>query len=89
MSKKIVVISAVWCPSCLILNKQLKQIKENYKDLEIIKLDYDFDEELVEKYNVGKKLPVIILEDDNQEIRRLTGEKEYSEITSFIEGDLV
>ena len=27
--KELVVVSAVWCPSCLILNKHLKKIKED------------------------------------------------------------
>ena len=83
MEKSIIVISAVWCPSCLILNKHLKKIKENY-DIKITKLDYDFDD--IEEYNVGYKLPVIILKDKNDnEIKRLIGEKSYQEIVDFLE----
>ena len=77
--KKLLVISAVWCPSCLILNKQLKNIKEEYDDLEIIKYDYDLDEDEIEKYAVGKTLPVLIL--DN---RRLIGEHSLDEIKEFL-----
>lgn len=85
--KKLLVISAVWCPSCLILNKNLKLLKEEYPDLIIDKLDYDFDEEEIEQYNVGKILPVIIIKNENdQEINRLIGEKKYEEIKSEIEG---
>lgn len=83
MEKSITVISAVWCPSCLILNKHLRKLKENY-DIEITKLDYDFDD--IEEYNVGDKLPVIILKDENDnEIKRLIGEKSYQEIIDFLE----
>jgi len=83
MEKSIIVISAVWCPSCLILNKHLKKLKENY-DIKITKLDYDFDD--IEEYNVGDKLPVIILKDENNnEIKRLIGEKSYQEIVDFLE----
>lgn len=77
--EKIIVISAVWCPSCLILKKNLKKLKENYTDLEIETLDYDFDEEEVAKYNVGEKLPVIICND-----KRLIGEKSYEEVEEFL-----
>ncbi|MBR4619234.1 MAG: thioredoxin family protein [Bacilli bacterium] len=87
MKKELLVISAVWCPSCLILNKNLKRIKEEYKNIAITKLDYDFDEEEVMKYNVGKTLPVMILKKDNQEINRLIGEKTYEEITMFLGSD--
>ncbi len=86
---RLIVISAVWCPSCLILNKHLKKIKEEYSDLEIIKLDYDLDDEEVEKYDVGKKLPVLILCDEDKEIRRIVGERTYEEIVKFLEGEAV
>ena len=76
---KITVISAVWCPSCLILKKNLKKLQEEYPNLEIEMLDYDFDEEEVEKLNVGDKLPVIISNDN-----RLIGEKTYEEIVTFL-----
>ena len=84
--KKLVVISAVWCPSCLVMSKYLKKIKENF-NIEIEKLDYDFDEEEVKKYNVDKKLPVLILLEDEKEIKRITGEKDYNEIEEFIKED--
>lgn len=77
--KRLIVISATWCPSCLILNKQLKSIKEEYKDLEIIKYDYDLDEDEIAEYNVGKTLPVLILGE-----KRLIGEKSLDEIKEFL-----
>lgn len=77
--KKILVISAIWCPSCLILKKQLKKINQDYPDIAIETLDYDLDENEVSKYNVGDKLPVIIYND-----KRLIGEKSYEEITTFL-----
>ena len=80
MDKKIVVISAVWCPSCLILKKNLKKLKEEFNiDFEIY--DYDFDEDIVSEYNVGDVLPVIIYQD-----KRLIGEKTYDEIVEFLRG---
>ena len=78
--KKLIVVSAVWCPSCLILNKQLKSIKEEYKDLEIIKYDYDLDEDEISEYNVGKTLPVLILNN-----KRLIGEHSLDEIKEFLD----
>ena len=79
MSKKIIVISATWCPSCLILKKHLKKIKSEFNDIEIEQLDYDFDEDIVSSYNVGDKLPVIICNEN-----RLIGEKSYDEIILFL-----
>ena len=32
---KLVVVSALWCPSCLILKKHLKKIEEEYENIDI------------------------------------------------------
>ena len=77
--KEIIVVSAVWCPSCLILKKNLKKLQEEYSNIEIKMLDYDFDEDEVMEYNVGDKLPVIIYGEN-----RLIGEKTYEEIVNFL-----
>ena len=86
MGKRLIVISAVWCPSCLILNKHLKKLKEEYSNLIISRLDYDMDEEKIFKYNIGDKLPVmILLDEEGNELKRLIGEKSYNEIVDFLE----
>lgn len=78
MEKEIIVISAVWCPSCLLLKKELKKLHEEY-NYNFKMLDYDLDEEEVSKYNIGDKLPVIICGEN-----RLIGEKSYEEILEFL-----
>ena len=81
MNEKVVIITAVWCPSCLILKKNLKRLNEEY-NIELKTLDYDFDEEEVSKYDVGDKLPVIIANNN-----RLIGEKSYEELVEFLKGE--
>jgi len=75
---ELIIVSAIWCPSCLILKKHLKKLKEEY-NLIYKMLDYDLDEEEVSEFNVGDKLPVMIYQD-----KRLIGEKSYEEIVSFL-----
>jgi len=77
---KIVKISAIWCGACLIMNKVWNKLKD--KDIELIELDYDMDEEEVKKYNPGDVLPVFIVFDDDKEVLRLTGEFSYDEFIS-------
>ncbi len=85
MKKELLVISAMWCPSCLILNKHLKKLSSEGLNIKITKLDYDLDEDEVLTYNVGDKLPVLIMKDSSgQELNRLIGEKSYEEILNFI-----
>lgn len=82
---KIIKFNAVWCPGCLVMKPIWKEINSLYPNLDITDYDYDMDEDEVEKYNVGDKLPVIIMLDDNEkEIKRLIGEKTKEELLEFI-----
>lgn len=82
---KIIKFGAVWCPGCLVMRPVWKEVLKDYSNLDITEYDYDMDEELVEKYNVGDKLPVVIMLDDNgKEIKRLIGERKKEEIIQFI-----
>ena len=77
---KIVKISAIWCGACLIMNKVWNKLKD--RDIELIELDYDMDEEEVSKYNPGDILPIFIVFDGEKEVLRLTGEFSYDEFIS-------
>ena len=82
---KIVKIGALWCPGCLVMKKVWKNITENY-DLNIVDLDYDMDSDEVNKYNVGKILPVVIfLDNEGNELERLIGEQKETKLLEVIE----
>ena len=81
---KIIKISAMWCPSCLIMNDIVNDVVEA-NNIELIKYDFDMDADIVNKYNVGNILPVIIkIDDDENEISRIIGEHSKKEIEEFI-----
>lgn len=81
---KIIKITASWCPSCLIMNQMLEDVFTS-SNIDVINLDYDLDQDEVLKYNVGNILPVLImLDDENNEIKRIVGEKSKKEILNFI-----
>lgn len=80
---KLIKISAIWCPSCLIMEKIWKEIQEEYKDFEYISYDYDLDDES-ESFNPGNILPVIILLKDDEEVIRFIGEKTKEQIIEGI-----
>lgn len=75
---KIIRISSMWCPSCLVTKKYFDDLKEKYKDIEYIEYDYDIDD--ISKYDVKDILPVVIMFKDDVEIMRLIGENNLKEI---------
>ena len=78
---KIIKINAMWCPGCLITKSIWQEIEKEYPHHEYI----DLDEEKIEKYKIGNILPVVIIENDNQEIKRIIGEKTKKEILKELE----
>lgn len=80
---RVVKINAIWCSGCLIMNKVWNNILKKY-DIETINLDYDMDEEEVEKYNVGNILPVFIFFNGEKEVFRVTGEVSENDMINKI-----
>lgn len=80
---KVIKINAVWCSGCLIMNKVWNNILKN-NDIETISLDYDMDEDEVEKYDVGNILPVFIFIKNDTEVLRVVGEKKEQEMQDII-----
>ena len=85
---RIIKIGALWCSACLVTNNALSKIIKEHDNIELINLDYDFDEEEVSKYSPGEVLPVLIFEKDGKEVLRLKGEKNYDEIMKAV-GELL
>lgn len=82
---KLIKISAMWCPACLIMRPILNNIDF---DIEQVEYDYDLDEEEVSKYNVGEILPVFILVDNDKEVARLIGEHTKEEVLDFLRSNV-
>ncbi|MDD3453758.1 MAG: thioredoxin domain-containing protein [Bacilli bacterium] len=82
---KIIRISAMWCTSCIVTYNIWQLLQKVYPHFEYIEYDYDFDEEIIKKYKIGNIIPVIIiLNEQNEEIKRIIGEKTKEEIFEII-----
>ena len=73
----------MWCPHCIVMNKVWKKVKEENPNITFKELDLDMDEE-ASNYDNLDILPVIIKEENGKEVKRLTGDKSYEEVSSFI-----
>lgn len=74
---KVIEITAIWCPSCLVMRPIYEKIYEKY-NLDVTKLDYDTDD--IKEYNVGNILPVLIINN-----KRFIGEVKMKEIENYLE----
>lgn len=81
---KLIKIGAVWCPACLVMASRINKLVDKY-NLYLVNYDYDIDNEEIKKYNVGTILPELILVDDNNnEIKRIIGEQSLKKLEEFI-----
>lgn len=83
---KIILVTAVWCTSCLIMKPRYQEIANKYKIKDFIEYDFDLDEEEVDSLNIGPTLPVCIVLKGDEEIKRIIGEKKTKEIEKLFEG---
>lgn len=73
--KKIVLITALWCPSCLIMRPRYQTIVSSHDDLTIEEFDYDENPQLIKEKKIGSTLPVaIICDEQGMEVSRFVGE---------------
>lgn len=78
---KLIKIGTIWCSGCLVMNKVWNKLIKEY-NFSYETYDIDMDEDEVEKYNVGEKLPVFIVMENDKEIKRFIGEYSYSDMVN-------
>ncbi len=81
---KMIFITSMWCPSCLIMRPRYRDVLKNYPQVEVIEYDFDEDTNIVNDYQIGKILPVAIFIDNNSEVKRIIGEKSPKELMKLI-----
>jgi len=73
--KKIILITALWCPSCLIMRPRYQTLVSSRDDLIMEEFDYDENPQLIKEKKIGSTLPVAIIYDEQGiEISRFVGE---------------
>lgn len=80
MKKHIVYVSAIWCPSCLIMQSRYLPYFTHPSIQEVKRLDYDDDIQQLQPYQIGHTLPVLMVFEEEREILRVVGEKSKKEL---------
>ena len=80
--KQLFYFSADWCQPCKALGPTIDRVSEQ---IQIHKINIDYEADVVQKYGV-KNIPTVILVENGQEVRRFTGNRSYNDVISFING---
>lgn len=84
-SKKVLVdFNADWCGPCKMLKPVIEEIAESNKNIKVVSVNIDNEDELAEEYDVSS-IPCLVLFDKGKEIKRNIGFIPKDDIESFIE----
>jgi thioredoxin-like negative regulator of GroEL len=78
--KQLLYFSAAWCGPCKTLGPIMEQAGQQ---INITKIDVDSSPEMVQRFGVRNVPTVVLVGDNQQEIRRFTGVKTLNEIINF------
>ena len=78
--KQLLYFSAGWCEPCKTLGPIMEQAGQQ---INITKIDVDSSPEMVQWFGVRNVPTVVLVGDNQQEIRRFTGVKTLNEIINF------
>jgi len=82
---KLLMFGAVWCPGCIVTEAKVKQIKQEFENLETIYYDSEENDVEFENFKIGDIIPVLVLVDEfGKELDRLVGEKTKKDIKKMI-----
>jgi thiol-disulfide isomerase/thioredoxin len=84
-ARTILFFTADWCPSCISVDEEIQKDKKQIPtDVAIVKIDFDDDEGLREKYSVDKQHTFVLIDIEGKEIKRWQNSKTLSEIIDNI-----
>ena len=89
MIKKIIDAKASWCGPCHVFANTFKKVSEmeKYKDIEFKSVDIEDDDEgetIVEKYNIRSVPTILLLDEDDNIIYKLSGNIPLDDFVSMI-----
>ena len=75
--------NAQWCGPCKMLKPIIDDIANERKDIKVVSIDIDEEDELAEKYEVFS-IPCVVVFKDGEEVKRSVGFKPKQDILNLI-----
>lgn len=81
---RIIKFGAPWCGACKLIDKTLEDYADNalVKNMEYVDVDQNM--EMAITYGVRGVPTMVILDENNAEVKRMVGSKSQSEIEAFL-----
>lgn len=74
---------ADWCGPCKILSPRVAEIANENKDIKVVKINVDQNEDLARKYNISS-MPTLLVIEKGKELNRAVGALSKSTVLKFV-----
>ena len=74
---------ADWCGPCKILSPRVAEIANESKDIKVVKINVDQNEDLARKYNISS-MPTLLVIENGKELNRAVGALSKSTVLKFV-----
>ncbi len=81
---KVLKFGAVWCNGCIIMKPRWQEIEAEHDWLETEYYDVDQDKDMAEQYEIEDVPTFVFLDEDGQELERMTGEHDKQVLVNKI-----
>lgn len=85
--KTLLIFSAGWCKYCTKIKQEInssEDVKNRFKDYNVVDVNFDVDKGLVRRYNVKKIPTLIVVDDDGKELNRHSGFANAKALQQFL-----
>lgn len=79
MANKVLYFSASWCAPCRVVGTHVKELEEEFKEVDFEKIDVDEQAELASKQGV-RAVPTLVHLQDGQEVARVSGARSKKDL---------
>jgi len=81
---ELIKITRYGCMSCIAMEEKFDKLKDLLNKYELKEINTDENLSKALTYNIGEKLPIYIIMDNNKEVKRLIGEHNIDEVKEFL-----
>lgn len=81
----VIKFSAEWCGPCKTMAPLFEKASKQFPEINFLDSDVEEDIELTERYHIRNVPTIVVVDDNDNEVSRVSGSLSYMQLCNFIE----